>query len=82
MLCKPGVYLFVIRDTHGDGICCDDGNGSFSLSIDGKELFIQDGEYETHATVVLRIDGIPEAYGISDDMDVAEVRGLGNLHKV
>lgn len=30
-----GDYTFIISDFFGDGICCDVGNGSYSLSVDG-----------------------------------------------
>jgi len=28
-----GVYSFTVRDNFGDGICCDNGFGSFRLSV-------------------------------------------------
>ena len=36
---SPGNYLFEITDTEADGICCDSGEGSFSVQVDGKTLF-------------------------------------------
>jgi len=40
--CVPKVslgstYTFVINDTYGDGICCAEGDGSYSISIGDKE---------------------------------------------
>lgn len=32
-----GKYIFTIQDTFG-GICCTDGNGSYSVRIDGREI--------------------------------------------
>ena len=28
-------YLFVVKDTYGDGICCSEGNGSYQVFYDG-----------------------------------------------
>jgi len=33
-----GKYIFTIYDSHGDGICCNDGTGSYSVSLDGTLL--------------------------------------------
>jgi hypothetical protein len=33
-----GRYIFTISDSHGDGICCSDGNGNYSISLDGNLL--------------------------------------------
>mmetsp|Transcript_1665 Transcript_1665/g.3554 ORF Transcript_1665/g.3554 Transcript_1665/m.3554 type:complete len:183 (+) Transcript_1665:64-612(+) len=34
--CLPsGEYTFLIRDTYGDGICCDCGRGSYSVKYEG-----------------------------------------------
>ena len=37
---SAGCYQFVINDGYGDGICCDYGNGSYSLSFGGEILAI------------------------------------------
>merc|ERR1712157_596832 len=29
-----GRYMFTISDSHGDGICCDNGSGNYSISFD------------------------------------------------
>lgn len=34
-----GEYSFRIDDSYGDGICCSYGNGSYSLSINGVDVF-------------------------------------------
>jgi len=31
-----GTYTFAITDSYGDGLCCQDGNGYYSLKLDGK----------------------------------------------
>jgi len=33
-----GRYMFTISDSHGDGICCDNGSGNYSISLDGNLL--------------------------------------------
>merc|ERR1712029_91129 len=30
--------MFTISDSHGDGICCDNGSGNYSISLDGNLL--------------------------------------------
>lgn len=35
---SDGCYVFTIKDTYGDGICCSYGNGSFSVVVDGKTI--------------------------------------------
>lgn len=37
--CLPkGCYTFIITDQYGDGICCEYGNGFYSVTLDGKEI--------------------------------------------
>lgn len=37
--CLPkGCYTFIISDQYGDGMCCEYGNGSYSVTLDGKEI--------------------------------------------
>jgi len=33
---KEGRYTFTIIDTYGDGMCCDKGDGSYNLTVDGE----------------------------------------------
>ncbi len=33
-----GDYTFTINDSYGDGICCNYGNGSYALSVNGSEV--------------------------------------------
>ena len=43
-----GCYTFQINDTEGDGICCDWGNGSYSVkSLDGTVTLISGGSFAT-----------------------------------
>eukprot|EP00957_Ditylum_brightwellii_P169745 12920538-Ditylum_brightwellii.AAC.1 len=43
---------FVISDTFGDGICCDQGNGSYQVWVDGVEKG-DDGVFSSSETVQL-----------------------------
>ena len=40
-----GVYTFVVFDAFGDGICCDYGNGSWTVSVDGSTVASSDGVF-------------------------------------
>lgn len=44
-LCQQGSYVFNITDSWGDGICCQHGDGSYSLRVDGEFLHCSDGQY-------------------------------------
>ena len=33
---QKGNYKFIIEDRYGDGICCNEGNGRYEISIDGN----------------------------------------------
>lgn len=52
-----GMYRFVIEDIseYLDGICCQEGNGSFTLTADGTQL-AQGGEFSDKAVVVFKVD--------------------------
>ncbi len=44
-LCLPdGCFDFTINDTYGDGICCNYGNGSYSVTTNG-EILASGGEF-------------------------------------
>ena len=40
-------YTFTIFDEYGDGICCDYGNGSYSLETAEGDVIVQGGEYDS-----------------------------------
>lgn len=44
-LCQQGSYVFNITDSWGDGICCQHGDGSYVLRVDGEFLHCSDGQY-------------------------------------
>ena len=50
-LCVPeGTLTFVIRDSFGDGICCNYGTGSYELFYDG-ELMHEGGKFDSFEEV-------------------------------
>ena len=55
-LCEAGTYKFDIFDSFGDGICCDWGRGSYSLVLDGEEIYASDGQYGAGESVQFTID--------------------------
>lgn len=42
---EDGCYEIIFYDAYGDGICCDYGDGSFSLSNDGDTFYASNGNY-------------------------------------
>lgn len=40
-----GEYTFTINDSHGDGICCSFGNGSYSL-VNGQQTLSSGGQFQ------------------------------------
>ena len=44
---RPGTYIFKIIDTYGDGICCQNGSGSFELKLNGNTILNGDGVFES-----------------------------------
>ena len=41
----PGIYTFVIFDYFGDGICCDYGNGSWTVAVNDNIIAYSDGVF-------------------------------------
>lgn len=41
---------FTILDSGGDGLCCSEGHGSYTISYDGKELKTGDAYYDFETT--------------------------------
>ncbi|OZG73015.1 hypothetical protein BTA51_13765 [Hahella sp. CCB-MM4] len=57
-----GSYSFTIFDTYGDGICCQYGQGSYAISVDGKAL-VSGGSFgnsETAGFTIEDSDGLPD----------------------
>jgi hypothetical protein len=52
MLCSDAAcYEFTIFDSFGDGICCDFGEGSYTLSFQGELLHEGDGDFGDSETI-------------------------------
>jgi hypothetical protein len=48
-------YSFVIIDSFGDGICCEFGNGSYTLETASGELIFEGGEFEFSEATDMRV---------------------------
>ena len=53
-VCVPnnGTYVFTISDTYGDGICCSNGSGSYTLLM-CNEILVTGGEFEFEETTTI-----------------------------
>ena len=72
-VCVPNnsTYVFAITDTYGDGICCDNGNGYYTVSICG-ETVIDGGTFEFEETINIEAcsyDGA-DTYGCTDELAI------------
>lgn len=45
MLCETGLHKFRISDRSGNGICCENGEGSYALYLDDQKIFDGDGGF-------------------------------------
>ena len=59
----PGCYTFVITDSYGDGICCNEGDGYYTIESPFGTVLAQGGEYEYSETS--EFCSIP--YGCTDE---------------
>ena len=50
-----GTYTFSIEDTYGDGICCSEGQGSYSIIVDGTPV-LSGGQFATSQSGTFTID--------------------------
>ena len=48
-------YTFIIEDSIGDGICCDYGNGSYSLNAASGQLIASGGSFSSQETTSFKI---------------------------
>lgn len=51
-----GDYTFQINDSYGDGICCGYGNGVYSMTVDGTQVF-SGGQFNSVATHSFTVGG-------------------------
>ena len=71
-------YDFSIFDSFGDGICCDNGEGSYNLSINDEIIYESDGEYGDGETVEICIDPCILAGFETEDVGSAPTEGEYN----
>ena len=55
-----GDYTFVIADSYGDGLCCDEGDGEYSLSLDGELFFRSDGTFASGESIDFTVSDVSE----------------------
>jgi hypothetical protein len=56
---SQGLYRFTLRDTFGDGFCCKDFEGYYSITIDGREI-IKGGYFRSEITYDFLVGYFPE----------------------
>lgn len=64
----PGRYRFTIYDRNEDGLCCSFGVGTYSIKVNGKEIYSSDGKYDAKETFTFEIDSDtkPKTYTLLD----------------
>jgi hypothetical protein len=50
-----GTYTLEVTDTYGDGICCEHGNGSFKVLVDGQNVASSNGQFDETTSVTFTI---------------------------
>jgi hypothetical protein len=56
-LTEPGCYTFAIHDAFSDGICCESGNGHFSIATQNGELIGEGGDYGKDLIITFKLEG-------------------------
>ena len=51
-----GEYTFSIYDAWGDGICCDYGEGFYTLTLDGEIIFEGNGEFDAEESTTFTVE--------------------------
>ena len=59
-------YTFTINDTYGDGICCQYGTGSYSITDDSANVIFSGGEFGSTEATTFRVG---ESLGLDSFMD-------------
>jgi len=54
---QGGCYTFRIIDGYGDGICCTQGQGHYSLTTASGQVIIEGGDYEHGESVAFKLQG-------------------------
>ena len=73
-----GCYTFTIYDEEGDGICCDWGNGSYTLTIENGAEISQGGAFGEMESVTF---GLVEELSINDNSLQAAIKVYPNPSK-
>lgn len=73
--CLPyGCFTFTILDNHGDGICCGQGNGSYTVSNTDMGTIASGGEFEYSESTAFCLDN---TVGVIE-LDAAEIQIIPN----
>ena len=59
-------YTFTINDSYGDGICCQYGTGSYSITDDSGNVIVSGGEFSSTESNTFRVGG---SLGLNSFMD-------------
>ena len=59
-------YTFTINDSYGDGICCQYGTGSYSITDDSGNVIVSGGEFSSTESTTFRVG---ESLGLNSFMD-------------
>lgn len=54
--CENVVYEFTFLDSYGDGICCEWGQGSLALLVDGNEIYSHNGDFDSSLAHTFEIE--------------------------
>lgn len=59
MCLTNGCYIFTILDAFGDGLCCEEGDGSYLIMDEDENIYFEStGEYEDEEVTIFCIDGV------------------------
>eukprot|EP00592_Proboscia_alata_P028684 CAMPEP_0194445642 /NCGR_PEP_ID=MMETSP0176-20130528/127981_1 /TAXON_ID=216777 /ORGANISM="Proboscia alata, Strain PI-D3" /LENGTH=864 /DNA_ID=CAMNT_0039272237 /DNA_START=93 /DNA_END=2685 /DNA_ORIENTATION=+ len=74
MTCIPidKCFVFSISDTHGDGFCCNEGNGKYTVSLDGIQI-ITGGDFESREETIFgsNCSKVPFDSGLNVSPDIS-----------
>jgi len=73
-----GCYDFVLNDTYGDGICCDYGNGSYSLENEAGEVLALGGSFSYSETTNFCLGSVGCSTQLIDFNDFESGWGIWN----
>ena len=54
-----GSYFFEIFDSYGDGLCCNEGNGSYLLRQDAINLYTSNGQFNSGEKIEFSVSSVP-----------------------